>query len=123
MSTGSSSGAPRGALVVTGASRGIGAACAVLAAARGWPVAILYQQRASQAQQVVSRIEAEGGHAVAIAADVACGRQVAAAFDQITDRLGVIGALINNAGITGGASPVSELREDQLELIPAKTET
>lgn len=106
-------------LVVTGGNRGIGAACATLAARRGHPVAILYGQDAAKAREVISGIESRGGRAIAVQADVASGADVVRAFDDIADRLGPIGALVNNAGITGGASLISDLDEARLDRLLA----
>ena len=101
-------------LLITGGSRGIGAATAWLAALRGQPVAIVYRDRADAAQTLVARIHTAGGRAIALQADVAVERDVERVFEQARDRLGPIGALVNNAGITGGAATLQALTASQL---------
>ena len=103
-----------GAVVVTGGSRGIGAATACLAARRGQPVGIVYRSRKDEADAVVRRIEEAGGQAIAVQADVALERDVMAAFSAIEDRFGRIGSLVNNAGITGGVARATEVSQTQL---------
>lgn len=85
-------------VVVTGASRGIGAAVARLAAARGRPVCVNYLTSEAAAQAVVADIEAAGGRALAVRADVAEETEVEHLFDA-AGALGPLGALVNNAGI------------------------
>ena len=91
--------APKGAMIVTGASRGIGAATARLAAGRGYAVAVNYRGDRAGAEGVVAEIAAAGGKAIAIAADVACETDVVALFDAAQAKLGYVAALVNNAGI------------------------
>lgn len=86
-------------LLITGASRGIGAATAVLAAQHGWAVAVNYAHNAQAAQQVVAQIEAAGGRALAVQADVGDETQILRMFAQIDAQLGRISGLVNNAGI------------------------
>ncbi len=88
----------RGALVVTGGSRGIGRATAILAAARGWPVVLAYRKRGDAAAEVVDTIEARGGRALAVAAVVADEREVAALFDAAARHFGDIRGHVANAG-------------------------
>lgn len=94
----------RGIFLVTGGSRGIGAACA-LRAARDWPVAIFYRERADEAEQVVRTIEKAGGTALAIQADVGDEESLMRGFEAV-DRAGPLAVLVNNAGVTGGVSRV-----------------
>ena len=103
-----------GAVVITGGSRGIGAATALLVAQRGRPVGIVFRSRRDEADAVVRRIESDGGQAIAVQADVAQERDVMAAFAAVEDRFGRIGALVNNAGITGGVARVTEVTQAQL---------
>jgi NAD(P)-dependent dehydrogenase (short-subunit alcohol dehydrogenase family) len=91
-----------GVLVVTGAGRGIGAAVARLAGARGYVVAVNYAISEAPAQALVREIEARGGHAAAFQGDVAEEADVLRLFERTETELGPIRALVNNAGITGG---------------------
>ena len=86
-------------LLITGASRGIGAATALLAAKRGYTVAVNYQGDRGAAESVVGRIRSAGGLAVAMQADVSDEAQVLALFARIDAELGPITALVNNAGV------------------------
>ena len=88
-----------GILVVTGASRGIGAATARLAAARGYAVCVNYLRDRAAADGVVAAIAAAGGRAIAVQADVAVEADVVRLFRTVDDRLGRLTALVNNAGI------------------------
>ncbi len=100
--------------VVTGGSRGIGAATARLAARRGWPVVITYRQQADEAAAMVRAIESAGGRAHAVRFDVASEEEVVAGFRQI-DGLGVIGVVVNNAGVTGGRARVEDVTAQMIE--------
>ncbi len=86
-------------ILITGASRGIGAATALAAAAQGWQVCINYRNRQAEAQALVERITAGGGSANCFAADVAQQDQVQALFQFVDDSFGRLDALVNNAGI------------------------
>jgi NAD(P)-dependent dehydrogenase (short-subunit alcohol dehydrogenase family) len=86
------------ALVVTGASRGIGAAVAQLAAARGFHICVNYHRQQEAAEQIVNAIRQQGGAAVAIQADVSDEAAVVRLFESATQELGPITALVNNAG-------------------------
>ena len=86
-------------LLVTGGSRGIGAATARLAAARGYAVCLSYRSNAAAAAAVVADIERAGGEALAVAADVASEADVLRLFETVDARLGRLTALVNNAGI------------------------
>ncbi|HEX4365854.1 MAG TPA: SDR family NAD(P)-dependent oxidoreductase, partial [Rhodopila sp.] len=85
--------------LVTGASRGIGAAIALALAADGADVAVNYRERAAEADSVAASIVAMGRRAVAVAGDVSDGEAVAGMVRQVTDRLGEVDILVNNAGI------------------------
>jgi NAD(P)-dependent dehydrogenase (short-subunit alcohol dehydrogenase family) len=86
-------------LLVTGGSRGIGAALASLAASQGYAVAVNYQGNRTAAEAVVGQIEARGGRAIAVQADVAVEAQVLAMFGRVDVELGRLTALVNNAGV------------------------
>jgi NAD(P)-dependent dehydrogenase (short-subunit alcohol dehydrogenase family) len=91
-------------LLVTGGSRGIGAATAVLAARHGFSVAVNYSANTQAADTVVAQIRAEGGTAISVQADVANESQVVAMFRHIDQSLGRLGALVNNAGVVDQAA-------------------
>ena len=86
-------------VLVTGASRGIGAAAAWLCAQRGWAVAVNYAHDANAAQGLVARIRAAGGTALAVQADVSNEAQVLAMFATMDRELPPLAALVNNAGV------------------------
>ena len=86
-------------LLVTGGSRGIGAATARLASARGYAACLSYRSNAAAAGTVVADIERAGGEALAVAADVAQEADVLRLFETVDARLGRLTALVNNAGI------------------------
>ncbi len=86
-------------LLITGGGRGIGAATARLAAARGYAVAINYRRDASAADTLVDQIRAAGGNAAAFAADVGEEADVAGLFEAVERSLGPLAALVNNAGV------------------------
>ena len=85
--------------LITGASRGIGAATALLAAQQGWAVAVNYQNNQAAADAVVQQIRTAGGTALAVQADVADEAQVLAMFATVDAQLGRVTALVNNAGV------------------------
>ena len=96
-------------VLVTGASRGIGAATARLAAARGYRVGVNYRSDADAAGAVVRGIVQAGGRAVALQADVASEAQVRAMFDSCERALGPLAALVNNAGILERQARLAEM--------------
>jgi NAD(P)-dependent dehydrogenase (short-subunit alcohol dehydrogenase family) len=98
-----------GVCIVTGASRGIGARIALRAAQDGFAVAVNYREGREAAEAVCREIESRGGRAVAVAADVSDPSRVAALFDATTRHLGAPTALVNNAAISAGRIPISEL--------------
>lgn len=98
-----------GAVIVTGGSRGIGAAVAVMAGARGYPVAVNYARDEAAALAVVAQIEGMGGRAVAIRADMAREEEIVALFARADAELGPLYGLVNNAGVGGGFARVAEL--------------
>ena len=102
-------------LLVTGGSRGIGAATAVLAARKGYAVAVNYAQNEQAAQDVVRTIREAGGQAMAIRADVADEAQVLEMFEQVDARLGRLTALVNNAGVVDRPQRVDEMSFERLK--------
>ena len=95
-------------LLVTGGSRGIGAATARLAAAQGWAVAVNYTANSLAADEVVRAIRATGGTAMAVQADVADEAQVLRMFEHIDAKFGRLTGLVNNAGVVDRGQPVAE---------------
>ncbi|MFZ0804784.1 MAG: SDR family oxidoreductase [Candidatus Sulfotelmatobacter sp.] len=95
-----------GTLIVTGASRGIGAAVAALGGERGYAVAVNFSTSEVEAEKVVKAIIAGGGRAVAIQADVSREKDIQRLFATAERELGPIRALVNNAGVTGGFARV-----------------
>jgi NAD(P)-dependent dehydrogenase (short-subunit alcohol dehydrogenase family) len=107
----------RGALIVTGGSRGIGAATARLAAQRGYAVCVNYRENRGAADAVVAAISEAGGTAVAIGADVAKEADVLRLFDASAARLGKLAALVNNAGILEHHMRLDEMTAGRLERV------
>lgn len=102
-------------VLVTGASRGIGAATARLCAEQGWAVAVNYTRDAAAAQAVVQAIQAGGGHAIAVQADVADEAQVLAMFARIDAELPRLAGLVNNAGVVDMQARVDEMSVARLQ--------
>lgn len=108
----------RGVCLVTGGSRGIGAACAIRAAREGWQIVINYRSEGAAAERVVDMIGTSGGTAVALQADVSDERQIDALFAEV-DRQGPLTALINNAGIVDKAGDITTFSFDRVERMVA----
>jgi len=96
-------------LLVTGASRGIGAATARLAAQDGWAVAVNYTANSLAADEVVRAIRASGGRAIAVQADVADEAQVLRMFETVDAKLGRLTGLVNNAGVVDVTARLDEM--------------
>ena len=96
-------------LLVTGGSRGIGAATALLAAQNGWSVAVNYTANSLAADEVVRQIRAMGGQAMSVQADVAEEDQVLRMFEHIDAKLGRLTGLVNNAGVVDVKARVDEM--------------
>lgn len=101
------------AMVVTGASRGIGAATARLAAKKGFAVAVNYRANRTAAEKVVADIVAGGGRAIAVQADVAIEADVKRLFDTADRELGRLTALVNNAGMLEKKTRLDEMAPDR----------
>jgi NAD(P)-dependent dehydrogenase (short-subunit alcohol dehydrogenase family) len=99
----------RKVLLVTGGGRGIGAATCILAAQKGWDVAVNYTANADAALQVVKQIQATGARAMAVQADVADEGQVLAMFKQVKAELGPLQGLVNNAGVIDVTARLDEM--------------
>jgi NAD(P)-dependent dehydrogenase (short-subunit alcohol dehydrogenase family) len=109
-------GVAEGAVIVTGASRGIGAAIAEKLADDGYGVVVNYAADASGAESVVSAIRARGGRAVAVRADVAAPDEVTDMFQQAR-QMGPLAGLVNNAGSAGKEARVDEQDADDLSRL------
>jgi len=109
--------------LVTGASRGIGAAIAIALAEAGAAVAVNYRERAGDAASVVAKIKSTGGRAVAVAADVSQAAAVAKMMERVASDLGPIGILVNNAGmaIVRGVDDLTESEFDQTIAVNLKS--
>jgi NAD(P)-dependent dehydrogenase (short-subunit alcohol dehydrogenase family) len=102
-------------VLITGGSRGIGAATALLAAQRGYSVAVNYATNSLTADEVVRTIRGGGGTAITVQADVAVESQVLAMFDKVDAKLGRITALVNNAGVVDVPSRVDGMSVARLQ--------
>ena len=98
------SASPSRVLLITGASRGIGAACALRAADAGWDIGVNFQRDEDAAEQVVAQVRARGRRA-----DVASEGAIEAMFKELDAELGPLGGLVNNAGIVDVAARVDEM--------------
>jgi NAD(P)-dependent dehydrogenase (short-subunit alcohol dehydrogenase family) len=96
-------------LLITGASRGIGAATALLAAQQGWSVAVNYAHNATAAHAVVTQIQNLGGTALAIQADVGDEAQILRMFAEVDAKLGRLSGLVNNAGVVDVTAKVQDM--------------
>ena len=102
-------------LLVTGGSRGIGAAAAVLAARRGWDVAVNYTRDAAAAERVAAQVRAAGRRALVIRADVAEEPEVLAMFAEVDREFGPLRGLVNNAGVVDLPARVDEMSLQRLQ--------
>ncbi len=102
---------------MTGGSRGIGRACALLAARHGWSVGVNYRADTDAADSVVHTIAKEGGRAVALKGDVANETDVVAIFDQATNALGPLTGVVANAGIVAPAARLAEMSVERMRRV------
>jgi NAD(P)-dependent dehydrogenase (short-subunit alcohol dehydrogenase family) len=102
-------------LLITGASRGIGAATALLAAKNGWSVAVNYTANALAADEVVRQIRQAGGNAMSVQADVGDEAQILRMFEQIDAKMGRLSGLVNNAGVVDATARVDAMSWARLE--------
>ena len=110
-------------VIITGGSRGIGAATALLAAERGYHVAINYLKNKNAADELVQKIHDKGGKAIAFPGDVSVEKDVLSLFDNVEDQLGPVGFLVNNAGILNKQSSFKEMSLERWERIFATNVT
>ncbi len=106
-------------VLITGASRGIGAATAKLAAQRGYAVCVNYRQNEAAARKVVDEIVAAGGRAVAVGADISIEAEVVRLFRTCDQALGRVSALVNNAGILETQMRVEQMDADRIRRVLA----
>ena len=102
-------------LLITGGSRGIGAATALLAAGQGYAVAVNYTANSLAADEVVRQIRSGGGTAITVQADVALEADVLAMFKKVDAKLGRVTALVNNAGVVDQPSRVDTMTVERLQ--------
>ncbi len=108
---------PNRVLLITGGSRGIGAATAVLAAKHGYRVGVNYCENKDAALRIVSDIEQSGGMAVALKCDISEENQVVEMFDQLDETLGQVTALVNSAGILAPLTRVENVDAERIRRI------
>jgi NAD(P)-dependent dehydrogenase (short-subunit alcohol dehydrogenase family) len=108
---------PAKVLLVTGASRGIGRACALLAARDGWSVGVNYREDVKAADAVVETIATGGGRAVALKGDVAVETDAVAMFNAATNALGPLTAVIANAGIVAPTAKLADMSAERMRHV------
>lgn len=104
-------------MLITGASRGIGAATARLAAARGYRVAVNYQRSADAADALCADINREGGDAFSVQADVSSNEDIARLFNRIDERWGQLDVLVNNAGVVDRSRRVDDYDPERISRL------
>lgn len=101
-------------ILITGASRGIGRAAAILAGERGWSIGVNFARNRSAAEEVVGLVTKAGGRAVAVQGDVALEADVISAFDQVEQAFGPLDGVVANAGIVAPAQTLADMSTDSL---------
>ena len=104
-------------LIVTGGSRGIGAATAMIAGRSGYSVCVNFLKNKVAAKQIVEKINADGGQAIAVGADISKEEEVLELFSTVDDRLGKISALVNNAGILESQMRIEDMDSKRLNRV------
>lgn len=104
-------------VLITGASRGIGAACAVMAAQNGWDVAVNYARDEAAAQRVAEQVQAAGRKALVVQGDVGEEADILRVFDTVDRKLGRVSGLINNAGIVATGMRMEGFTWERMERI------
>ncbi|CAK3923100.1 SDR family oxidoreductase [Lecanosticta acicola] len=104
-------------ILITGASRGIGRATAILAGQRGWNVGVNYVRDSHAAQSTVDEIQRAGGDAVALQGDMSQEAEVTAIFDSMSSKFGPIHGVVINAGITAPSMPLADMSLDRLRSV------
>ncbi|MBE9180367.1 SDR family oxidoreductase [Oculatella sp. LEGE 06141] len=106
-------------IVITGGSRGIGAATAILAAQQGYDVCVNYRHNRQSADEIVDRVKGAGCKAIAVQADVASEPDVVRLFEAVDANLGTITALVNNAGVLEPQMRVDDMDAARLNRVLA----
>ena len=104
-------------LIITGASRGIGAATARIAGRSGYVVCVNYLKNKAAAKQIVEEIKADGGRALAVGANISREDEVVKLFRTVDDKLGKISALVNNAGILEKQMRIEDMNAARLNRV------
>jgi NAD(P)-dependent dehydrogenase (short-subunit alcohol dehydrogenase family) len=104
-------------ILITGASRGIGAATARIAATLGYQVCVNYRSNEREANEIVAQIKAGGGNALALQADVSIESDVLRLFKTLDRELGPLSALVNNAGILDRQMRVEDMAVERMQRI------
>src|SRR5271167_1240126 len=105
------------ALLITGASRGIGRASALLAAKHGWSVGVNYRNDVDAAEEVVRAIAKAGGRAVPLKSDVAIEADIVAMFEQATQALGLLTGVVVNAGIIAPTARLVDMSAERMRRV------
>ena len=108
---------PPKTLIITGASRGIGAATSILAARHGWRVVINYMQDESSAKQVQNNIEKDGNEAACFQGDISQEQTITALFEFAEQTYGKIDGLVNNAGILEGRARLEDMDAGRIDRV------
>jgi NAD(P)-dependent dehydrogenase (short-subunit alcohol dehydrogenase family) len=111
--------APRGLLVVTGGSRGIGSATARLASHNGWDICLTYHRDRAAAETIAQDCRHQGRQALAVQADVSNETDVMRLFDQLPAEIGPLGGLVNNAGVVAPQTTVANMTAERIERVLA----
>ena len=104
-------------ILITGSSRGIGAATAVLAAEKGFSVAVNYNKNKEAAENIVEKIKSTGGSAKAFQADVSNEAEIIRLFNEVDTEFGNLTCLVNNAGILEQQSKLENITWERLQRI------
>ncbi len=104
-------------MLIAGASRGIGAATALLAAKSGWNVCVNFHSNEQAAQKFVDEITSTGEKAVAAQANIAIEQDIIPLFERLEDELGPLHALVNNAGILDKQMPLANMSANRMSRI------
>ncbi|WP_168793135.1 SDR family oxidoreductase [Paraburkholderia aromaticivorans] len=104
-------------VLITGASRGIGRATAILLATQGWSVGVNYASNAAAAETTAREVEASGGKACLVQANVANEAEVSAMFDTVERMLGPLEALVNNAGVVAPSAPLADMSVERMRSV------